>query len=50
MLATVMAALIALGCQATVVQTPAGPVAVVLICPPPIVPPAASQGPEERQG
>ncbi len=50
MLATVMAMLLALGCQATIVQTPAGPVAVVLVCPPPVVPPVVPQGPEERQG
>jgi len=46
----IAALLLALGCRATIIETPAGPVAVVLICPPPVVPPAAPQGPEERQG
>lgn len=45
--ASMLALLLALGCQATLIQAPAGPAAVVLICPPPVSAPAA---PEGRQG
>lgn len=48
--AAILALLLSLGCQATVIQTPIGPAAVVLVCPAPVGPPPEPAGPEERQG
>lgn len=45
---SIVAALIALGCRATVIETPIGPAASVWICPPPIAAPA-EPGREERE-
>ena len=48
--AALLAPLLASGCQATLIEGRGGPAAVVLICPPPVSAPAATPGPEERQG
>lgn len=48
--AALLALLLASGCQATLIQAPSGPAAVMLICPPPVVAPAEPAAPEERQG
>mgnify|MGYP001021280768 CR=1 FL=1 len=45
----IVALLLGLGCQATLIQAPSGPAALVLICPPPVAMPS-EPAPEERQG